>query len=279
MIINGKDYKLCLFDTCALTSFLQNQNYWITKFEQEFGLSNAVVCYSAFTLSELWYRQEIFEKFIDFFSWYPSLLLEGHQSILDKEVIAYNTNTDINPVSICPSAITDEKLTKRERLKKVIEDSEFVARTAYWKEAEESILKSITGYTKSYPPKNNKYSINEISNFVDIVSANQLYLREKQFVKKHKEPIDFTKFPSLLTTSYIVFYKFYLDQRKHINSDIFDIIISSVLPYVDYFITEKNLANNIKSIQTRHKYLTNVKAFTLAEYTQDIKKHRTTSST
>ena len=274
MIINNNEYKLCLFDTCTLSDFLQNPLQWIKYFDAKFGIGKTIICYSVFTLSELWYRQELFEKFIETFSVFPSALLDGHQSILNKEIDLYKTNTQINPIVLCPFAITENGYSPKEIVKKIFSDSDFISKTNYWKNSEEEVLQAILGLVINFPPKHSKYSINEIDFFNLSVSTNQLLIRNKSFAEKeilnHKE-ININKFPSLKTTSYVVFYKFYFDHRNPQISDVFDIIISSVLPYVDYFITERNMVEIIQTIQKRHMFLQNVTPIKLADCKKEIK--------
>ena len=87
--LSGKEYKLCLFDTNALSYFLLSPKEWIEYLNHKFDLSRTIICYSVFTLSELWCRPELFEKYLDFFSIFPSAVLEGHESIFQKEIKNY----------------------------------------------------------------------------------------------------------------------------------------------------------------------------------------------
>ena len=58
-------------------------------------------------------------------------------------------------------------------------------------------------------------------------------------------------FPSIRMTAYTVFYKFYIkDQRRSLESDPFDIIISSAIPYMDAIVTEKHLAEILKKVKS-----------------------------
>ncbi len=64
---------------------------------------------------------------------------------------------------------------------------------------------------------------------------------------------------------YTLFYKFYVDNRKYIPSDVFDIIISSATPYMDAIVTERHQAEVIKKIKGQDKFLDSLRVFTLPE--------------
>lgn len=65
---------------------------------------------------------------------------------------------------------------------------------------------------------------------------------------------------------YTVFYKFYPDQRKPILSDVYDIIISSLLPYVDCFITEGHQFDAIQKIKKVDSFLDHLEVKSIKEF-------------
>jgi len=72
-------------------------------------------------------------------------------------------------------------------------------------------------------------------------------------------------FPSIKMTAFTVFYKFYTDERRPQESDPFDIIISSVLPYVDTVITEKHQADVLKKIKLQDKFIESLEVLRLKD--------------
>lgn len=271
--INGKKYKLCLFDTNAISSFLKNPKEWILYFNEEFSISSTIISYSIFTLSELWFRQDLFNKYKDIFSVFPSCILDGHESIFRKEVSNYNKLRKINPI-VASSIMKNDNLTPKEMLTTVIENSGFIPKSEYWRKSRDEILAGITNLVKNYPPKNDQYTIKEIEDFNLIVSMEQIAMRNigfSQSMLNQEEVIDIKQFPSIQTTSYVVFYKFYTDKRKPILSDVFDIMISALLPYVDFFITEGNMCEIIKKIKSRHGFLKNLKEYSIKDINRNLR--------
>ncbi len=268
--LNGKEYGICLFDTNALSNFLKSPKKWIEFYNQKFTISSTIIAYSVFSIIELAESSFLFNKYLEIFSVYPSFILDGFFSIFTKELKAYdNDNFQVNPVVISPlNSGLESNLNPKERLKKIIDKSGFFNRKRYWDSGRQSILDGITSLTNNYPPKNKKYSKKEIEYFVDLASLQQIILRDNIFTQNkinNKLPIDPQKFPSIISTSYIVFYKFYPDKRKPIISDVYDILISSLLPYVNYVITENNLCEIIRKIQKNHSFLNELKYYSIKD--------------
>ncbi len=266
--INGTEYNLCLLDTNALSNLLKSPKDWIENIDSHFDISKTIICYSIFTLSELSYNIELFNKYLDFFSIFPSAVLDGHESIFVKETENYSSLKPLSPVVLTPFAINDSSMSQKERLQYVLENSSFIGRTEYWKESQKQILDGILSLKSNFPPEKKAYSKKEIEFFCFSASTTQVGLRNNKFAKKtiqQGSALDFEKLPSIKCTSYVVFYKFYPDNRNPEPSDIFDIFISSLLPYVDFFITERNLNHIVKQIQQNHNFLTNVQSFTMKQ--------------
>lgn len=266
--INNVGYKLCLFDTNALSSFLQNEEQWITYYDRVFGIGQTIICYSSFTIAELYFRRELFDKFIEIFSVFPSVVIDGYEGIFEKELQGYDSNLPVNVIALAPFTVHEPNMTKSEALKVALENSDFKKKAELWREGRSEIIDGMIDLKKNYQPKGKNYTLSEIENFVFMTSITQIGLRSREFARrvlKTKEVINLDKFASIKAMSYVLFYKFYTDQRKALKSDVFDIIISSAFPYVDFCITEGNLCEILKRIQVRHSYLMDLKFYSLKD--------------
>lgn len=264
--INGNNYKLCLFDTNALSSLLLNQASWIKYFDKEFGLGDTIICYSAFSIAELYFRKELFDKFIDLFSIFPSAMIDGYEGLFQKEVDSYDNNSQIDFILLAPFAIKDDNLSPKDALILTFKSSGFIEKSIQWRETRPEVIDSMLKLKDNYPPKGKNYTIKEIEEFMFISSITQIGLRNRKFAQnflKSEEIIDVSKFPSLKSMVYTVFYKFYTTNRKATDSDMFDIIIASAFPYVDYCITEGNLCEIFKQVQNRHDFSTSTIFYSL----------------
>lgn len=272
--INGQNYKICLFDTNALSQFIKYPKDWYTYFESKFSISDTIISYSAYTLSELWYRNELFDEYLNLFGIFPSAILDGYDSIFIKEIENYTTpNKPISPIVAIPSAIKDPNLSPREKLEYVIENSGFKIKTELWRKRREEILNGILSLKDNYKPEGDKYSIKEIEQFVFMVATSQIGIRNMKFAKKTVRKsgmIELNRFPSVKSTVFLTFYKFYLDQRKNSPSDIMDLIIGSLFPYVDIVITEGGMADHLNQIKRRHNFLTDLEVISIRDVQRSI---------
>lgn len=273
--LNNNQYSILLLDTNALSDFLKDVKNWLNYITDYFP--NSIICASAFSLCELSKREDIFDKYLNFFSIWPSGILDGHESIYLKEFEAYgNTNIDISPVVLFPSNFAMNKnITPEQAFRKILELANFKSRTNYWLEPRQDILDGILSLKNNYKPKGEKYTSKEIEEFVFFGTIQQIILRNYDFannmIKIEKKEIDINQFPSLISTMYVVFYKFYSDNRKAEPSDIIDIIIASILPYVDFVITEGHLCEIIRKVKRRHNFLNNLDYTSIREVKNKIK--------
>lgn len=275
--LKGNEYQLLLLDTNALSDILKEPKKWISFLNDNFDISKTILSYSIFSLSEIYKSKPLFSEYLTFFSIYPSVILDGYDSIFKKEIASYRKqNKEINPIVIAPFLIKSNEIdSPREKLEQVLKLSGFYERTQYWQDARKEILDGIIELKKNFTPANGKtYSLIEIENFIFINTSQQIKLRDKSFVRNEiqimKRDIDIHQFPSILSTSFVVFYKFYPDNREAILSDVFDIIISSLLPYIDIVITEGHLCEIIRKVQKKHNFINNLKYYSIREVKQKI---------
>ena len=264
--LNGSDYRLCMLDTNAMSELLIDFPNWFSYLESTFTHPPIVISISVFTLIELRSRKELFDKYVEVFSVIPSVVLDSHESILAKEIDNYERKETIQPVVIAPSTLGDKNLSPSERIESVLEKSGFISRSKYWKGGAESILDGMLSLKSNFPPKGKSYTKSEEETFVENASIKQIGMRARSFAKKILDgqmEFHLDRFPSVITTSHVVFNKFYRTTRKPHVSDVFDLIISAVLPYVDIFVTEGNLAEIVRQIQSRHGRLINLRIETV----------------
>lgn len=65
------------------------------------------------------------------------------------------------------------------------------------------------------------------------------------------------KFLSWNMPLFLAYYKFYIDYKKPIVSDVADLAMSSIYPYCDVIIVEKNQAEKVKQIKSKHSIMNN----------------------
>ena len=275
--LNNNKYKLALLDTNALSDLLMSTQSWLKYVDKKFGLDKTMLGCSIFTLSELCYSKPLFNKYLELFSVFPSVIFDGYDSIFRKEIANYDKKpVEINPIVIAPCALNDNTIkVPKERLEKVLSAAGFLIKTNEWRMKRREILNGILSLRKNYPAKGNGYTKEQIEEFVFLVTMDQIFFRDAKFAEDHinkqRNSIDIKKFPSVISSSYVVFYKFYPDNRTPILSDVFDIMISSLFPYVEIVITEKHLCEIIRKVKNSHGFFPNLEYYSLSELKNEIR--------
>jgi hypothetical protein len=271
LIANGTAYPLCLLDTLAVSEMTRRPEGAHARF-YEWAMSTTpcfVPCFSPFTLIELRHKPELFEQFIDLFAPFPSILLKGYEELLQDEVAAYPNLSTVEPVSIAFTTLGGEGnlLTN---LPGILENPALRALEDGWNASRAEIVEGMRSLVANFPPSRDKYHPTEIRAFIEIAGFSQLVYRAPEFVDAviaRNEAVNIDAFPSLKASLYATFHKFYVDPtRKASDSDAFDIIISSALPYVEAVITEAHLAEALRKTKRLDDLLGNLEIFTLRDF-------------
>ena len=270
VVINGRQYKLCLLDTNAVSEMIKNRNSEFQKYLNNLFRDGFIPSFSLFSIIELKQKRDLFSEFLDIFSVFPSVILKGHQQILEEEIKSYPQYNKIDPLLISLIAIKPyQKLSKRQTTEMLFKSEPFLSYSKTYLANRNTDLKAMIANAQTYLPANEKYSKEEIWLVMQSFVLKELFLKNRAFTDKRKgrEIIDVNAFPSLLMMAYSIFYKFYEDRlRKPSDSDVFDVVISALVPYSDAFITERNQADAIKKIKSKEKsFITDVKILTIKD--------------
>jgi hypothetical protein len=265
--IGDNKYKLVLIDTCIISELLKNKKELSKNIFSKL-LDSRIACFTIETIEELKMAPKVFDEFIEkFCAVVPALLLKSWEILIEEERKNYNTQGKIDPVQISlnypfikgsgfsvkaflNSYFTREYLEKQREIQKMS-------------------LESMLKLRDQYPPDNSKYTLDEINEFVELVTYKQLILRYRiwcQEMLDEKKSIDAEKFPSIQMLGFLAFYKFYINNRKPKLSDIPDLLMSSAYPYIDELITEKNQAEMIRQIQIKHHFCNQLTIYTINNF-------------
>lgn len=264
--VNNNKYRLCLLDTNIISEMLKNPKGEFKNFiDIEFSGIPSIPCFSAFTIIEIKRMPKLYDSFLTHFSSFPSLILKGYEQILQEEVNKYPATSSIDPSLIFPIGIRlPDNMNRKDSLKMLFDTQQFLDKENMWNNEKKTILDGMLSLVNNYPPKGDKYTTERIKYFVKMASIQQVAMRAPDFVKNIKyDELKIKLFPSVLITSYVVFYKFYSDNRRPIESDVFDIIISASLPYVDVFYTEKHLAEIINKTKKLDGFIDHLEVKTI----------------
>lgn len=266
--LNGTTYRLCLLDTNALSEMLKNPRNEFRVFALEFLQKRWIPAFSLFSIFEIRRRRELFESFLDYYSDLPSVVLKGHEQLLEEELAAYPDPSHIDPVLLAPVGIQPPSgWSKRQTLKHVLSSKPVVQKEHYWTSGQTDMLKGILQLVGNFPPHHGRYTESMIQQFVETNVLQQLTMRYPDAVKRLIETpggLDPRAFPSLRIMALTVFMKFYPDNRQPCESDVFDFIISAPVPYVDGVITERHQAAILRKAKQLHVLSDHLEVHTLA---------------
>jgi hypothetical protein len=191
--------------------------------------------------------------------------MKNYNELLQEEIDAYPNLNKNQPISFFIKMAQEPEYYNK--LKDIFE-SEHLKRFFEQEEKDkEETLNALVNWVPLFPPEKNQYTKEEIELWVELVTIKKLTEVDLSFVKNNlhvlKKPIDHSKFLSWRMMSFNIFYKFYFKHRKPKLSDINDILMTCIFPYIDALIIEKEQAEIIRQVQRKHAFVTNLEIMTL----------------
>ncbi|WP_448700138.1 hypothetical protein ACFGVR_23480 [Mucilaginibacter sp. AW1-3] len=261
--LNGKDYKLYYLDTCALSNMVKDRPGFGSKL-LNLVLADGIMAISSYSLWEL-KSHSIYDEVISVITVLPCVLLKSEQLMFESEFEHFNndqiiispilasmlkTKNNIDIISLIEEHITNIKNIKFKNSRS--QTFQFISQEAsniYSREDLKVLSKLQFSVSMAAYMLASEYIPNVLRKYVDA---------EEEF------PID--KFPSLLSISYMKHYKYLQSKRKGEESDIPDILMSALYPYVDVIITEGNQCELIKQIKRNHNFWSNATPISIKEF-------------
>ncbi len=256
---SGKEYKLCLLDTNAISEILKNPKVEGRGYIEKFPPSTHVPCFTIYNFIELRRNQRVYQKFLNFFSHYPIFLTKTQSMILNEEIRVYNSNDDI---IIQFNAFTplgkDDSYNLRLFIEKVFENEQIRELETSWRKNETETLNNWIATKNNFIPSNKYPNTNDAEKYIEQAGLPTLMRLEmnwcKRMIEKKMVP-DIDKFHSVKIMLYSLYYRLYDPSWKAKPSEVTDISIISTAPYVDTFVTEKFQVNIMKKIKNKVKNL------------------------
>ncbi len=267
--LNGTRYPLFLLDTMAASEIAKDPTGVGQQFRDTWSATDPpfIPCFSVFTLLELQRRVDVFDQFITAFQCEPCLLIKSYRELIEEEVRCYPDPTVVEPGSIAftPLGGAGHQLTVLPSLLGQLEHQ-----ASIWRNAGASIVDGMVSLVQNYQPARENYTREEVRLFAWMTAYSQLCEHQMAFAQREaatEQVVDVDAFPSLKAMAYTVFYKFYADRdRTPGASDAFDVLIASSLPYVEAVATERHLADALRKVRGRDKFLNHLEVFTMRDF-------------
>ena len=270
IVINGKPYKLCLLDTNAVSEMVKNPAREFRNFIEKFIPEKHVPCFSVFSILELRRSPAVFSGFLDYFSAFPCLILKSHEQLIRDELTFYPAGSTADPVLLSPLSIAyPPGLSRRTGLEMLVNSQAIAADGEKWLDGRDGVLDGMLGPVHNFPPEGSRYTESQVRSFVQLVVFEQVAIRNRQFAEQQLAKgcaVNTDAFPSLKMIAYTVLHKFYQDRnRQPSRSDVFDVIVSALLPYVDGVVTERHQAEVIRRVKRLGSFISSLQVWTLRD--------------
>ncbi|MDP2301652.1 MAG: hypothetical protein Q8N03_04410 [Ignavibacteria bacterium] len=268
---NGKEYKLCLLDTCIISRIVASNNSERQKFFEIILNRNSPShpCVAIWTIFELRSKQILYEKFVEFFSIIPLFILKTPDHILLDEYENYPFYKNIDPILFAFSFLKPEKDSLKNVLTKLFCLPEIIQAEKDWKcKLKQDSLNSILSLKSNFVSSNKHFNTSDAEKFYNDAFLQYITSQNPQWVisrMKKGESIDCDAFPSVKSALYTVFYRFYVADRQPETQDIFDILIYNSVPYVDIVISENFQADILGKLKKNDKQFSHIEIFTVKD--------------
>lgn len=274
MRLGKNDYKLILLDTNALREIVTNANMCGKGFLEKFfmGYHLYAPCFSIYNAVELMPYQDIFNKFLDFFSFIPCLMFFPAKSIILEEYKYYQHNQPLqitNQIANAFSPVIDnDSYNCRKFFVKLIHNKELI------RTIENEILGlSETALTWQRQRENAAQLLTQMGYPLNMIDEKYYKFNENETIEKDlknwdiksEKAIDISRFPSLRIMAYSQFNRVYLTKKEIKPNDVMDITINCVVPYVDAVITESFQANVLNKAKSFIPQIKSLEVYTLKD--------------
>jgi hypothetical protein len=273
--LGQNDYKLLFMDTNVLREVVTNTNYKGKSFFEKFYASHKpqyIICFSILNIIELKPYADIYKKFMEFFTDIPCLLLYPQKIIIQEEYDAYKHKRSFDIKKIICYAFSPLKNDKDENFESFLNklDSDENILSVF-----KSEIYDLSAIVESWNNQRRRKVdlLHRLGYPADLIQDGYLKKFEKETIVKDLNnrnikldyDSDYTKFPSLRIMEYSQFARVYQTKKKITKNDVMDVMLSSVIPYVDSVITENFQANVYKKAKSIIPEISSLEIYTLKE--------------
>ncbi|MGF2054038.1 hypothetical protein [Vagococcus fluvialis] len=252
--INENEYKLVLIDSNVISEIIYNGNIDSPTFFNYIIENQAVICFTFYNVLEIKNGyNERWDKFVKIFSMYPCVILKPFWSITFDEIDMFkNKKTGIYPIFNHFSMLgKDDSYNFKKWIDEVLLLAE--GSLAY----EQNLFQDTIDYFNSRRELSEIRIRQEFYKKMKIDRLDSILKREITAERLHKSN-DFQS----IKIMYQSFFHRYKNLKRDLRiSDMNDIAINAVVPYIDIIITEKYQSQVLKEMK-----LENSKSFRISDF-------------
>lgn len=250
---SGREYRLCLLDTNALSVLVNRPKEVGRGFLEKFPPDSWVPCWTLYNLIELRQASHAYQRWLDFFSVYPSFVLKRWETLVCGEVANYESGANVSPLlSGFSSNRTPSKSSLREFINHLFSDPELRKIEKRWVLESEAILEEWRKSRGNFIASRTGPNANDAEKYVESGAFDYLCFNHGDWISPYaKRGIapDPGRFPSLSAMLYSQYYRLHDPRREMAPSDVTDIRIMAAAPYMEAIVTENFQAEVLKKIR------------------------------
>lgn len=251
---NGGTYKLCLLDTNALSEIVKYPTVEGRGYIELYPPTDYIPCFTVYNLVELRRNTEIFQKFIKFFSIYPSFITKPFQIVLDEEIKSEGRASVNNILSYAFTSFGSNASNFQSFIEDLFSTPEMEALEKEWRTRDQNIIDTWLSNKANFIPTNSVPNTRDADRFVNEATVSTLCQLHPTVVQRGIETNTIPqslRFPSMQIMLYSQYFRIFDPTWKANDQEATDVCITACAPYVDAIVTEKFQAEIYKKVQRK----------------------------
>ncbi len=269
-----------------LKTYFLDTNVWISiasstiatnNFLSWLNSKNAIAALSIFTVFELSRAEKYLQKFDKLLTTtapriYIPLL---YDELSDLEMSNYPNEVELlwSPITNFGDSVSVLFISTLSK------DPRFVSKRQEYYDFEHNNFKNFENLKKNFPLEDNdgKYAVENAELFAWATSLDFLlrYFPNRLLpFKGNLESFDTSKLKSLHLRGLFLYFKYYVHEQSPTKNDFMDYAHVSYLPYVDTFVTERNVLNVLSHIKSNGSTLFNCELIHIQSFVKDVESYK-----
>jgi hypothetical protein len=260
-----------LLDTCVWGAIAESQSS-ADAFVSQFESDNLLAGLTMFTLFELSRAGRLLPQLDSLFltARYNVWIALLNDQLLDLELRSYPSPPAMRWMPM--SMIADEN--QPNVMSKLSNDRRFVDKRHEYLQFGYAEFMTLQAFKRNYAPgENGHYSTSQAEDFARCNTIDFLGRQFRGFVERFRRDasaLDTSKIRSVHMRSLFLFYKYYIHHKVPRKSDFMDFALVGYAPYVDVYVTERDIADVLMHIRGSHMMLSHTEVVHVTDFIRGL---------
>lgn len=254
---SGRTYLLALFDTNALSEIVKHPEREGAGFRRLLSSQNVAPCITTYSLAELHAGGALFDEFLDTFSRIPIFLTKPWEMILDEELDIYDTDDIASPLLCAFSPLGEDPSYKLRLVVNQVLKNPVTRRRIARGEAERTAAEITDAWQQSaekFKRTQSAPNAKDADRYVEEAGLQTLITLRPDWAAAliHNGGVpDVHRVPTVAVMLYSQYWRVFHPNWDEDVSDVRDLEIMAVSPYMDIVVTERRQAEIFRKIGDR----------------------------